>query len=454
MPDLAAQQPANPRPNIVVILTDDMRDSEFSELERTAELFGTNGTTFPNFFVTTPQCSPSRASILTGLYAHNHGVRQNGLPLGGWDVFHENGLEERTIAKALDDAGYHTVFAGKYINGFPVDGDVPAGWDEFYATGEIAFTDFTLNENGVPATYSAESGAYSTDVLLGKLLHAIESTPNHAPLFLLYAPMAPHAPARPAARHEKAFRRAELESTPAHNEEDITDKPEYVRKGPAIDDEARSSLTRLQRKRLASLLAVDDAVGSMWDALAAHDRLANGYIFFLSDNGYLLGEHRAVAKQVPYDAAVRIRMLAYGPGFEAGTVDTRLTANIDIAPTLAAIAGIQAFAADGISLLDTTERDALLIENHASPYDMEDISSDSTKRWPPTYQAVRTDRYLHVVYETGERELYDYHVDPFELDNLLADWEGHAPSDEAVAIARRLQARLSEFSTCSLETCR
>lgn len=266
--------------------------------------------------------------------------------------------------------------------------------------------------------------------------------------------MAPHAPARPAARHEKAFRGAGLETTPAYNEEDITDKPEYVRKWPAIDDEAQSSLTRLQRKRLASLLAVDDAVGSIWDALAAHQRLANTSIFFLSDNGFLLGEHRAVAKQVPYDAAVRIQMLAYGPGFEVGTVDNRFTANIDIVPTLAAIAGIQAFAADGMSLLDGTERDALLIENHASPIDMEEISSDSTKRWPPTYQAVRTNRYLYVAYETGERELYDYQVDPFELDNLVADWESHAPSDEAEAVAERLEARLGEFSNCSLETCR
>jgi N-acetylglucosamine-6-sulfatase len=454
MPKIAAQEHANTHPNIVVIVTDDMRTSEFSALERTTELMGTQGTTFPNFFVTTPQCSPSRTSILTGLYAHNHGVRQNGLPLGGWDVFHENHLEERTIAEALNDVGYHTIFAGKYVNGFPVDGDVPVGWDEFYATGEIAYTNFTLNENGVPATYAVASGAYSTDVLLDKLLHAIDSTPNDTPLFLLYAPAAPHSPARPAARHDKAFRGAVLETTPAYNEDDITDKPEYVRKWPAIDDEAQNSLIRLQQKRLASLLAVDEAVGSLWDALATHERLANSSIFFLSDNGYLLGEHRAVAKQVPYDAAVRIQMLVYGPGFEAGAVDNRLIANIDIAPTLASIAGISAFPADGISLVDEAGRDALLIENHASPYDMEEITADSTKRWPPTYQAVRTDRYLYVEYETGERELYDYEVDPFELDNLIADWEGHAPSEDAEAVADRLRARLNELRECSSETCR
>jgi len=195
-------------------------------------------------------------------------------------------------------------------------------------------------------------------------------------------------------------------------------------------------------------------VGSIWDALVVHERLANSYIFFLSDNGYLLGEHRAVAKQVPYDAAVRIQMLAYGPGFRAGAVDNRLTANIDIAPTLASIAGIQAFTADGISLVDGTERDALLIENHASPYEMEEITSDDTKRWPPTYQALRTDRYLYAEYETGERELYDYQADPFELDNLVADWEEHVPSTEAEELADLLHVRLSDFKTCSRETCR
>jgi hypothetical protein len=115
----ASAEPVDTPPNIVVIVTDDMRDSDLGVLERTSELVAASGTTFPNFFLTTPQCSPSRASILTGLYAHNHGVRQNGFPLGGWDVFNENGLEDRTIAVALSDAGYHTVFAGKYLNGFP-----------------------------------------------------------------------------------------------------------------------------------------------------------------------------------------------------------------------------------------------------------------------------------------------------------------------------------------------
>ena len=306
----------------------------------------------------------------------------------------------------------------------------------------------------MPTTYSEESGAYSTDILLDKLLQAIDQTPGDTPLFLLYAPMAPHTPARPAARHSKAFREAALEITPAYSEEDITDKPEYVRKSPVLDAEMQNSLTRLQRKRLASLLAVDEAVSSLWDALAAHERLANTYIFFLSDNGYLFGEHRAVAKQVPYDAAVRIQMLAYGPGFAAGTVDNRLTANIDIAPTLASIAGIEAFDADGMSLVDETERDAVLLEAHASPLDMEELLPDSTKRWPPTYQAVRTDRYLYTEYETGERELYDYQVDPFELDNLVADWEGHAPSEEAEAVAGLLRARLNELKDCASETCR
>jgi arylsulfatase A-like enzyme len=430
-----------------------MRDSDLGVLERTSELVAASGTTFPNFFLTTPQCSPSRASILTGLYAHNHGVRQNGFPLGGWDVFNENGLEDRTIAVALSDAGYHTVFAGKYLNGFPRRWERSAGWDEFYATGEVVYTDFTLNENGVPFNYSASSGVYSTDILLDKLLQPIDRTPVDTPVFLVFAPSAPHAPARPAARHEKAFRDAVVDMPPAFNEEDITDKPDYIRESPPVDDEMVNSLNRLQRKRLASLLAVDEAVSSIWDALAKQDRLANSYIFVLSDNGYLMGEHRAMAKQMPYDAAVRVQMWAYGPWLWHGQVDDRLVANIDIAPTLAAIAGIESFPADGISLLGESSRDGILIECQASPFDMEEISANESKGWPPTYQAIRTDRYLYVEYETGERELYDYEDDPYELDNLLADWEGHAPTTDPEGMANQLRARLDELRDCAFETC-
>jgi arylsulfatase A-like enzyme len=186
-----------------VIVTDDMRESDFAALEQTRELLAGNGTTFPNFIVTTPMCGPSRASILTGRYAHNHGVFENGPPPGGWPGFHERGLEEETIATELSDAGYHTVLAGKYVNLFPDEGNVPPGWDEFYGVGQIAYTDFVLNENGETVAYPAEIGAYSTDVLVNKLLDTIERAPAETPLFLYFVPMAPHTPrARGAqARH-------------------------------------------------------------------------------------------------------------------------------------------------------------------------------------------------------------------------------------------------------------
>jgi arylsulfatase A-like enzyme len=209
--------------------------------------------------------------------------------------------------------------------------------------------------------------------------------------------------------------------------------------------------------------------------------LDNTYVFVLSDNGYTVGHHRRIGKTAPYDESVRIPMYVAGPGFAAGAVDNRLVANIDIGPTIADAAGAPLPEADGFSLLQPTTRDELLLEwNFVPTFDADDLTVEAKKGKKdnkknkeknkkkrkkrrgggtatgevPDYLGLRTLDRLYVVYESGERELYQYDADPYELDNLLATWEGHTPSAEAEAIAAGMASRLEELHDCAGASCR
>ncbi|MBA3416041.1 MAG: sulfatase [Chloroflexia bacterium] len=423
-------------PNIVVVVTDDMRASDWQALPETQQLLA-RGTTFPNFFLTTPTCCPSRTSILTGQYVHNHGVLTNedkGAPTGGISAFRRLGLADDTIAHALGRAGYRTAIVGKFLNGYKPD-DPPVGeWDRWVVPSNKGYTDFALNVDGKPE----KSKGYLTDVLRDEAVRFIAETADQDPLFLYFAPRAPHGPATPAARHRDAFRNATVARTTAFNAEDLSDKPAYVQRKDRIGSQGVRRLDELERQRLASLLAVDEAVAAIWAALDAAGRLDNTYVFILSDNGYLMGGHRLEGKGAPYDGSVRVPMLAWGPRFERGT-DERLVANIDIAPTIAQVAGVALRAADGQSVLDLAARDAILLERF----------KDGAK---PTYTALRTDHQLYVEYTTGERELYDHRRDPLETNNLLAD----ANEDEGARSAEvdELSRRLAELAKCKGAGCR
>jgi arylsulfatase A-like enzyme len=247
-------------------------------------------------------------------------------------------------------------------------------------------------------------------------------------LFLYFSPIAPHDPAVPAARHQGAFGRVHVARDPAFGERDVSDKPAYVRRGGVLTGAGAARMDEHHRRRLRTLLAADEAIARVWQELARTGRLDNSYVFVLSDNGYLLGQHNWAGKGVPYDGSVRVPMLAYGPGFSAGATDRRLVASIDLAPTIAALAGAAPrHRMDGVPLLGGGDRDAVLLE---FPH------SHSLVNLPP-WRAVRTADQLYVEYGTGECELYDHATDPHELRNLLAGG-GEEPPD--------LAARLAELS--------
>jgi N-acetylglucosamine-6-sulfatase len=422
------------QPNFVVVITDDMRDSDWQALGKTRSLVADRGTTFPNFFLTTPICAPSRASILTGMYPHNHGVVQNDGKRGGVAQFAQKEMGDNSVAAAVRDAGYRTGLFGKFMNGISETGEIPGGWNQWLVSSELAYYNFTMNDNGSARRYSRPDD-YSTDVIRDRAIEFVRSTESGRPLLLFFTPKAPHGPATPARRDRRTFGKVRVERSPDLNEVDVGDKPAYIRRNAPYD---LDELDALNRKRLDSLVAVDDAVEALVGALSETDRLANTYIFVLSDNGYMLGSHRLLGKGAPYRHATQVRMAVNGPAFEGGGVRADLAANIDVAPTIAALAGVQMRKADGVSLLEPARRDAVLLRDFAGR----------------SYRAVRTARYLYVENDGGERELYDYAQDPYELDNLLADWEGHSPAPGAEAIAAGLQSRLKTLDGCAEGTCR
>jgi N-acetylglucosamine-6-sulfatase len=432
---------ASRSPDIVVVVTDDMRSTDWQALPQTQELLGSKGVTFPNFFVTTPACSPSRTSILTGLHAHEHGVwlgddKDKDADINGASVFETQGLPSRTIAVALQNAGYRTALVGKYLNGFGFKQQIPLGWDAWYSTSSTRYVDFELNENGVPVEYRGED-QYGTDVLAARAIETITATPADQPLFLYFAPKAPHGPSTPASRHLDAFQGARVEGDPSVNENDVSEKPAFLRKRSI---EPAAALNAKERLRLQSLLAVDEAIVQIVDALVAAGRFDRTYIFVLSDNGYAMGQHRWSSKALPYDTVTRIPMIAFGPMFDSGVVDQRLVTNCDIAPTLVELSGATLGGMSGQSLLSEDERTVVLLENRPAA--------------TVPYRALRSKDWLYVEWDSGERELYDYRTDPFELDNVLAEWEGHSPSPADLDRAEILHERLAVLSVCTGSECR
>lgn len=422
-------------PDVVVVVTDDMRDSDWRALPQTAAFFAERGTVFPNFFTATPVCCPSRTTILTGMYAHTHGVLRNSGRNGGYKAFTRNGLERHTIAAALRQAGYRTALVGKFVNGTGDRGKPLAGWDRWIATSELDYYGATLNVDGKARKYPKNERGYVTEVLRREALAFITKTNASTPLFLYFSPKAPHGPSTPAKRDRGAFKGAKAAQSPAFNEADVRDKPPVISRRATFNARKINKLDALEARRLESLLSVDRAVVDILNAQEARGRLDDTLVFVLSDNGFLMGEHRLDLKSYAYDGAVNVTMMAAGPGFARGATDQRLALTTDIAPTIAHAAGVPLPRADGRSLLAGFSREAVLLEAWA----------------PDVWAAVRTNDVTYVEWAGGFREFYDLENDPHELDNLLAPGRERSPEEEARADA--FAARLGELRRCAGAAC-
>jgi N-acetylglucosamine-6-sulfatase len=399
-------------PNVVVILTDDHRWDQIDRMPiLQSELVG-KGTDFRNAFLTNALCCPSRATYLTGTYSHTNGVYTNGGKHGGFARFRDSS----TVATWLDAAGYRTGYVGKYFNLYKNAGYIPPGWDTWHAfVGTPGYFNYTLTHDGVAQSYGSAASDYSTDVLARSADAFIRSADPGAPLFLYFAPYAPHGPLTPAPRYSTALSDFVGIRPPNLNEPDVSDKPAWVRSLSARG--GNGDATRKAQYRM--LLAVDDAIGTILAALEDGGRLSETLFVFAADNGWSGRSHRWTGKEAPYEEVIRTPLVIRYDPVTGGVsqVDDHLALNLDIAQTIAEVAGVPAPGAEGRSLLplmsgdDVAWRSEFLIEHLRT----------ATRDAIPTYCAVRSTRYKYVKYETGEEELYDLSVDPYELDSKHAD---------------------------------
>jgi arylsulfatase A-like enzyme len=370
---------------------------------------------------------PLARFIFTGMYAHNHGVLRNRL-----GPRMDTGV---TMQRVLEDAGYHTAIAGKYLQGVELKQDPPHFED--WRTMKVGYEDIYYNANGSLRRIAG----YSTDVL-GRFARTwvtrLESN-DRDPWFLYIAPYAPHQPFTPAPEHADAPL-PRLRSSPAMRERDRSDKPSFVRR-QSYDPRAGQAVLEGQ---LRTLISVDELVGRLFRTLRRAGEARDTLAFFLSDNGFMLGEHGLYGKRLPYTMSAGIPLLMRWPGRVArGVRDRRLAANIDVAATVFDAAGVAPpRPPDGRSLLSSHRRSRILLEEY-----------ENGVRGLPDWAALRSRTWHYVEYIGGDddvvaREYYDLINDPWLLENLLGD--GDPSNDPDVAALSR---ELASVASCEGEAC-
>ncbi|MFT3965169.1 MAG: sulfatase [Sphingobium sp.] len=439
---LARKPAARPR-NILVILTDDhrydamgfMKAQDFGETP-TLDRLAREGVHFRNAFVTTALCSPSRASILTGLYAHQHRVVDNNHPVDPNLVF---------FPEYLQAAGYETAFIGKWHMGTEGDDPKPGfdRWVSFKGQGNYLPDENGLNVDGRRV---AQKG-YITDELTDYALDWIKERPKDKPWLCYLSHKAVHAEFIPAERHAGRYEKETFRypASMAAAGDAARGRPRWVQDqrnswhGVDYAYHSRLDIATYYKRYMETLLAVDEGIARIMDALEARGELDDTLILYMGDNGFMFGEHGLIDKRTAYEESMRVPMLARCPALFGGggrTVE-QVVANIDVAPTLLAAAGLDAPAhMEGRDMLP-------LAQGKQVPWRTELLYEYYWERnFPqtPTVHALREDRYKYVHFHGiwDIDELYDLQADPQETNNLLA-----APGHEA--LAEKMSARLFDI---------
>jgi N-acetylglucosamine-6-sulfatase len=435
------------RPNILVIYTDDQDVRSLAVMPNVRRLLARHGTTFARNFASFPECCPSRATMITGQYAHNHGVRSNDPDRGGYQAL--RGRRD-TLGVWMQRAGYRTAYIGKFLNGWGlnVHYGIPPGWSDWEVPVEETYLlmyGYQLDDNGRVVKYGSKPSDYQTDVLAKRTQAFVrQSSRDGKPFLCVFAPLAPHQEAdylqkggrdpRPAPRDANSFASTPLPTPPSFDERDVRDKPPVLR-APHLSATDRTKLLGNYRGRLGSLLAVDDAVGRLVRTLRREDELDRTTIVFTSDNGFLLGEHRLTGKKpVLYEELTRVPLIVRGPGFPAGERVRAPVANVDLAPTMLDLArGEATRRLDGTSLVGVAAEPGpwrnrtILLENQG-------------------VEGLRVDQFAYAEYRNGGAELYDLRRDPYELRNLHG-------SPRYATLEAKLARRLHSLRHCSGASC-
>jgi arylsulfatase A-like enzyme len=535
--------PNSEPPSFVVIQTDDQTLDElyaaFSAypgapetraMPNTLELIAGKGMTFNRYYVSYPLCCPSRVSLLTGRYAHNTGVKGNVQPNGGYYGFSFRAAYSHNLATWLQGAGYRTIHIGKFLNGYGdepySDGTtVPPGWDDWHtvlnADTDHYFYGYRLNNDGQVSEPYGESGSwetreygqrdpvgcpfapeegrpclYETDVFNWMAREELLATPPEQPFYLQMDYTAPHGDFRrpagpePAPRHYDWFKGARLphDRSEGFDEGNVSDKPSFIREAEHLTPSDKRTYRVYYDKALESLRSVDDGVKEIVDTLGQLHRLSNTYILFTSDNGFFYGEHRLIGgKFLAYEPSTHLPFLIRGPGIRPGTSTGELTANIDIAPTILDLAGVEPDKSiDGRSMVpflrdpELRTRRPILFESFVQTSDVEAngaISSTgegdggrpggngSTGRKPQAaaqasntanasllapplnYEGIRLGPYKYIAWPDGEKELYNINKDPNELNNIVRE-------PNFYPIRNFLHRQLRRYENCVGRECR
>ena len=500
------------RPNILVVMTDDQATADVRHMPNVKRLLGRQGTTFADAVDSFPLCCPARATFITGQYAHNHKVMGNFWPFGWYGMkgrgnilptwLQKAGYRTAMIGKWLNGYGSRDAH-GEVPKGFDIwrglldasaydyynyvmnsDGDLRTWGDADFARKLVEFAKIQVIRNdagaaGVfgaltntfgPAPYeywgAANPKEYSPDVTGAITEDLVRSQrKSKKPFFIWWSPAAPHredvavtlmgrpgADPRPAPRYEEKSKRYKLPRPPNFNEADFSDKPSNLTSKASLLTEKQIQQLQLNYEgRIGSLLAVDDHVKKLVGILRKTGQLRNTLIVFLSDNGWLQGQHRVPGdKYLPYEDSLRVPLILRGPGVPAGRTVRGQVANIDFAPTLLDAARARpGRTMDGVSLLPTTRHprkrpDRVIQIEAPAPLFRGNLPAN---QWDRPYKGVRTDRYTYVVYiETGDQELYDRRKDPYQLRNVAA-----VPS--YAKVKKALARKLARLETCKGRSC-
>lgn len=423
------------RPNVVVINLDDMRSDLLQHLPKVQQWMADGGTNFPNAFVASPTCCPSRASSMSGRYVHNTTQYFQDTP--GAD-------QNLTIQRYLKDAGYYTGHSGKYLHWYSLGQRAPH-WDRWnYFKG--GYTDVFMRQDNT----TVKTQGYSTTITFDKgieFMRDFENRDDGTPFYLQLTPVAPHGPSTPEAKYSTASVPT-LPQVPSHTEIDRTDKPNFVR----YTNVTYSSGVTTHRNHVRTLYSVDDQVDRLMRELETLGELENTLVVFTSDNGYFYGEHGRSGKFLPYDEAVRVPFLMRWPAgnVPAGVVDQRIVSHVDIAATIMAAAGVTSTEApiDGKDILSGYSRPFGYTEYYYDP---------ANGNYITTWAAIHTPEYVYVeYYDTTTnmnrtptfREYYDMVNDPYQMQNVLAD--GISSNDPDVA---SLSTALNLAKNCAGATC-
>lgn len=436
------------RPSVVLILVEDADVAAVQYMPHLRSQVTSRGLTFTNAFATTPAATPSRVSVLTGRYAHGHGVLGNRAPMGSFRRWQTDAGEQDSLATWLQAAGYRTAMIGRYLDAYPRPRDpeyTPPGWDVWHGLfSPERYLGFKLNEGGEVREYGPE--AYQSDVLGERATGFLDALRPGQRFFLQLSFAAPASPSTPAGRHAELFPDLQAPRGEAFDEADVSDKPAWLRERPLLGAAAVAGVDERFRARVLSLQAVDEAIAAVVGTLRARGRLEDTYVVFSAAHGFPNGAHRlAGVAGEPYDPTLRVPLVLRGPGLPENRQLPQLALNIDLAPTVAELCGLAPRPGfDGASLVPLLGAEAEPVEGWRRDFLVEhwDRESDGV----PQYAALRSAKQLYVEYADEAVELYDLTADPEQLANAAGD------ADAARLEAAR--ARLAELRECSGEACR